>query len=344
MSTPTIDDVAKTAGVSIKTVSRVVNSEPNVRETTRQRVQQAINQLNYRPDKSARSLKSRRSYLVGLVYDDPSIYDIPSSGYVIKIQQGVLSVCKRMHYEMVIHPCNYRDPDIARELKSLVKYSRLDGVVVAPPLSGMATVVEAFKSVNCPVINISPGPDSNGAERIETNDRAASRDMTNYLISLGHRRIAFIDGHEDHDALKQRVHGYRDALKENGLDCDESLIRRGDNSIRSGDLCAESLLRQEPRPTAVFACNDDMAAGVLRTAQRLGLEVPRDLSIAGFDDVPLAQQTYPALTTVRQPLVRMAALAAERLLQEIGSVPNESDVSVVDAELVIRASTGPAPT
>lgn len=343
MSTPTIDDVAKTAGVSIKTVSRVVNNEPNVRESTRERVQRAIDKLNYRPDKSARSLKSGRSYLIGLVYDDPSIYDIPSSGYVIKIQEGVLAVCKQFHYEMVIHPCNYRDPRIAEELVALVENSRLDGVVIAPPLSGMPEIIEAIRSVNCPIIGISPGPNTTDVARVETNDRGVCRDMTNYLIELGHRRIAFIDGHADHDALKQRILGYKDALAANGIEYNSDYVEYGDNSIRAGDECAHRLLTRNPRPTAVFACNDDMAAGVLRTAQQRGYVIPDDLSIVGFDDVPIAQQVFPTLTTIRQPLVRMAALAAERLIKEVGAKNDTPELFTVEAEIVVRSSTGPAP-
>ncbi len=343
MSTPTIDDVARTAGVSIKTVSRVVNNEPNVRESTRERVQRVIDELNYRPDKSARSLKSGRSYLIGLVYDDPAIYDIPSSGYVIKIQEGVLTVCKQFNYEMVIHPCNYRDPRIAQELKALVKTSRLDGVVVAPPLSGMPEVIEAFRSVNCPIISLSPGPQVTDMARVETNDRGVCRDMTNYLIELGHRRIAFIDGHADHDALKQRILGYKDALAENGIEYNPDYVEYGDNSIRAGDECSHRLLSRNPRPTAIFACNDDMAAGALRTAQQRGYVIPDDLSIVGFDDVPIAQQVFPTLTTIRQPLVRMAALAAERLISGVSSKQESSELFSVEAEIVVRSSTGPAP-
>lgn len=338
-----IDDVADLAGVSIKTVSRVVNREPNVRESTREKVDKAIATLNYRPNLSARSLASHRSHVIVLVYDDPSAYEVPSSGYVIKMQQGALQACREANYEVLIHPCNYRNEDVQQELKSLIEQARPDGVILAAPLSNMPKIVNAIAATNTPFVRLSPGRGTSGEYFVSTNDRQFSAEMTEYLASLGHRRIAFITGHPSHKAVANRFVGYKAGLKRLGLPFDEELVAGGDNSIGSGEACAERLLTMKDPPTAVFAANDDMAAGVIRVAYRLGIDVPGELSVAGCDDISLAQQIYPALTTIRQPLVAMAERASQAIISQAGKTQSPVSPEVISATLVIRESTGPAP-
>ncbi len=344
MAKATIDDVAALAGVSIKTVSRVVNREPNVRETTRLRVEQAISRLNYRPNISARNLASHRSHLIVLVYDDPSVYETPSSGYVIRMQQGTLHACRMANYELLIHPCNYRDRNVKGELTGLIERTRPDGLVVAAPLSNMPRVVDAIASTNTPFVRLSPGGRNGGEYSVATNDREISAEMTRYLASEGHRRIAFIKGHPKHKAVGNRFKGYRDGLEQSGLEFAEELVIDGDNSIGSGATAAEELLDLANAPTAVFAANDDMAAGVVRVAIQRGIRIPDDLSVAGFDDSSLAKQITPALTTVRQPLLEMAERAASFLIEEGRADGNRAEPEVIPAELRIRESTGAAPT
>jgi LacI family transcriptional regulator len=339
----TIHDVAKLAGVSIKTVSRVINLEPNVREDTRSRVQQAVTELGYRPDKAARNLKSRRSYLIGLIYDDPSHYDIPSSGFIVSLQQGLLEVCKAATYDLLIHPCNYRDANIGEELQTIIEHNRLVGVVVAAPLSNMPVITEAIRSTGTPLIRIAPGGKAGKPYTVATNDRDVSAEMTRYLASMGHKSIGFISGHPKHDAVTNRLRGYKDGLEQAGLRFSEELLAAGDNSFRTGEECAHALLTLKSPPTAIFAANDDMAAGAIRMAHKMGLHVPGQVSIAGFDDVALAQLIYPSLTTIRQPLEAMAARAGEMLITGIKSGDAGKTGEVVEAELVIRESTGPAP-
>ena len=336
MATATLEDVARYAQVSIKTVSRVVNNEPNVRESTKQKVVAAIDALNYRPHKSARSLKSRRSYLIGLIYDDPGQYEIPSAGYVINIQEGVLEVCKANNYDLLIHPCNYQDPGIAAEIHALIEHSRLDGIVLAPPLSGMQSIVDAVEKTGTPLVRIAPGDDCADEFAVRTNDRQVCAEMTRYLVSLGHERIAFIDGHPDHKAVATRIKGYEDGLREAGIRLRKRLICHGDNSIRSGEHCAEKFFDLKEPPTAVFACNDDMAAGTIRVAHRRGIRVPEDLSVAGFDDIPLAQQIFPSLEG-------MAKRATEMLIRGLGGKPAEAGPQLVESNIIVRESTGPAP-
>lgn len=344
MAKATIDDVAKLAGVSIKTVSRVVNREPNVRDTTRVRVDKAVAQLNYRPSQSARSLAGRRSYLIGLLYDDPSRYEVPSSGYVIKLQQGLLRACRDLNYDLLIHPCAYQDKSIGKDIKALIEHSRLDGIVLAPPISNVPSATRAIKAAGVPFVRIAPGDSVNARLTVVTNDRDACAEMTKYLASLGHRKIAFIAGNPEHKAVANRLLGYRDGLEQSGLAFKETLVLQGDNSIRSGEKCARRLFARKNRPTALFAANDDMAAGVLRVAHELKIDVPGELSVAGFDNIPLSQQIFPSLTTVNQPLTQMADKAARLLIASLKSAQDSTEPELVPGEIVVRESTGPAPT
>jgi LacI family transcriptional regulator len=343
MAKATIFDVAKLAGVSIKTVSRVVNREPNVRETTKERVDKAIAELHYRPDQSARNLASHRSHLIGLVYDDPAAYELPSSGYIIRMQEGSLRACRSANYELLIHPCNYRNKKVGAELIELIEQVRPAGMIIAAPLSNMTKISRAIGSTGTPFVRLSPGTKNGKQFSVATNDRESSAEMTCHLASLGHKRIAFITGDPNHKAVANRFLGYQDGLQKCGLEFSEKLVAAGDNSIGSGEECATQLLSQELAPTAIFAANDDMAAGVVRVAYRLGISIPEQLSVAGCDDITLAQQIYPPLTTIRQPLAAMAERAAEALIGHSGTSAKTSGTEVVPATLKIRASTGPAP-
>jgi len=343
MKRSTIFDVAKLAGVSIKTVSRVVNHEPNVREATKIKVEKAITQLQYRPDQSARNLASHRSHMIGLVYDDPSAYEIPSSGYVMRLQQGALAACRAANFELLIHPCNYRKRQVNAELTSLIEHARPAGIILAAPLSNMPKIVRAIEATGTPLVQLSPGNGGGKRLSVVTGDRDASAEMTRYLASLGHKTIAFIKGHPSHKAVANRFLGYCEGLEEGNLKFSDRLVADGDNSFGSGEACAEKLLKLKNRPTAIFAANDDMAVGVMRAASRLGIKVPAQLSVAGFDDIALARQINPTLTTVRQPLTDMAELAAEALIKGKNGSESKSSVQHIPAALKLRDSTGPAP-
>jgi len=340
MAKITIFDVAKLAGVSIKTVSRVVNREPNVRASTKERVDQAIAELNYRPDQSARNLASQRSHLIGLIYDDPSAYEIASTGYITRMQHGALRTCRSANHELLIHPCNYRHENVDDELIALIQHVRPAGMIIAAPLSNMSKITNAIETTGTPFVRLSPGSNNSKQFSVATNDREISAEMTRYLASLGHRNIAFITGHPSHKAVAKRFLGYQDGLQKSGLDFSERLVVAGDNSFVAGEAAGTTLLERERPPTAIFAANDDMAAGVIRAADRLGFDIPKQLSVAGCDDIALARQVYPALTTIRQPLGAMAERAALAL---IGGLPLRG-TEVIPATLQIRESTGPAPT
>jgi LacI family transcriptional regulator len=343
MPKATIDDVARLAGVSPKTVSRVVNREPNVRASTSARVEQAIAALDYRPNQFARNLASHRSRLIGLVYDDPSVYEIPSSGYVARLQTGALRACSAANYELLIHPCRYASTGVAPELEALVKHARPAGIILAAPLSNIPRIVKAIATSGTPLVRLSPGDDTGSHLSIATNDRELSAEVTRHLASLGHKRIAFIKGHRQHKAVANRYLGYRDGLRESGLRFSEELVAQGDNSTVSGEECARRLLGLKQRPTAVFAANDDMAAGVMRIANQLGLRIPDNLSVVGCDDLSLARQIHPSLTTIRQPLVAMAELAARSLIEDSKHDTQRRGVEIMPGSIQFRESTGPAP-
>ena len=336
----TINDVANLAGVSIKTVSRVVNNEPNVRSDTRDRVERAIADLSYRPNVSARNLASDRARLIVLVYDDPSAYEAPSSGYVTKMQEGALRACKETGYELLIQPCNYRERGLSDQLRRLVEYARPAGVVIAAPLSNMPRIVKAIEETGVPFVPVSRGRKSRRLYSVATNDREMSKEMTLHLVSQGHKRIAFIGGDPEHAAVADRFEGYKDGLDEAGIRFRETFVCDGDNSIGSGQRCAVKFLNLKNPPTAIFAANDDMAAGVMREAAKQGLTIPDDLSVAGCDDISLAQQVYPALTTIRQPFAEMVQAATSALINK--KLP-PGQLELVPGSLSVRGSTGPAP-
>lgn len=344
MAKATIDDVAELAGVSIKTVSRVVNREPNVRSATQEKVESAVKQLGYRPNPSARNLASHRARLVVLVYDDMSAYDAPSANYIIRMQDGALRACRRDGFDLLINPCDWREPDAGSKLTERLSHVRPSGIIVAAPLSNMPTIVDAVEATNTPYVRLSTGTGSGDQYEVATNDREISAEMTRYLASLGHKRIAFIKGDPTAKAVGNRFPGYKDGLQQSGLPYIEELVGEGDQSIASGEKCAEQLLQLEDRPTAIFSANDDMAAGVIRVATRMGISIPEELSVAGCDDIALAQMTYPSLTTIRQPLGAMAEAASRALIDGSRGRPHEPGLEIVPGAIKRRESTGPAPT
>ena len=333
----TIQDVAQKAQVSIKTVSRVLNGEASVRSSTRARVEEVIKSLNYRPDPSARRLAGNRTFLIGLLYDNPS----PS--YVIKNQVGVLSQCRKYHYDLLIHPCDYRDAGFADDIQGFVKQTRPDGVILTPPLSDLLGLIESLKWLNTAFVCIGRGEPGAGISRVITNDKDMARQMTMHLVDEGHRDIAFIKGHPDHKAVSFREQGFIQAMQDAGLEIRPEYLAQGFNSFQSGLECAEKLLSFSHPPSAIFAANDDMASGVIKAAYNRRILVPEMLSVAGFDDVPFASQVSPGLTTVRQPIREMAEIAAEMLIKKIADPASESVDFLVEGELIIRESTAQLP-
>lgn len=338
MAKTTIDDVAKRAGVSIKTVSRVINREPNVREQTRERVLQAVTELDYRPNQSARRLAGSRSFLIALVYDNPS------ASYVINVQTGVLEQCQSNSIDLLIHPCGYEDDDLVSSLQAMIRHSNIDGIILTPPLSDTPRLLDALDDWGTPYVKLSPGTRSDKQRSIYTNDVSATEQLVAHLAELGHRKIGYIAGHPDHYAVVKRLEGFKRGMQAVGLPIQEAYIRQGFNSMASGVDCAKQLLDLPDPPTAIAAANDEMAVGALNVAHDRGLSVPQQLSVAGFEDIPLASQVWPALTTVDQPVSEMANLAARLLLDQIEEKRPEQELYLVESTLQVRQTTGPAPS
>jgi len=337
---PTIKDVAERAGVSLKTVSRVVNREASVHERTRDKVQRAIDELGYRPDPSARSLRSTHAFVLGLVYDNPN------SHYVIDMQSGALSACRERGFGLQIHPCDSRSPRLADELIQLVQRSRLAGLVLAPPMSESAELLKVLAAAKIGFVRIISAREDprDGWPCVYVDDRDAAQALTEHLIQLGHQRIGFLWGDAEHRSSPERCQGYAQALEDYGIGVDKKLVLAGEYSFDSGFRRARKLLALKDPPTAVIGCNDEIAAGVLAAARSGGMEVPWQLSIAGFEDSPFSRQSWPALTTVRQDTAEIARHAALRLIDELGREDREPLANEgFRPELVVRGSTAPPP-
>jgi len=330
---PTIYDVARHASVSMKTVSRVINREASVSEHTRQRVNEVIAALGWQPNLSARSLAGGRSYLIGMIYDNPS------TSYISELQRGALQVCSGHGRHLLVFQIDSRARDAATRVNEAVRSSRLDGVILSPPISDHLDVLDTLDALNVPYVRITPDVQPARSPRVRIDDHAAAVEMTRMLLEAGHRRIAFIRVSSEHAAASHRFQGYLDAIHAAGLAVAPSFIDIGDNTVASGMRCATRLLALDPRPTAIFAGNDDMAVGALMAAYANGLQVPDGLSVVGFDDTPLAQSVHPPLTTVRQPVAHMAMLAA-RWLVDPGSRATVEMNEEVEYTIVQRGSSG----
>ncbi len=339
MANATIIDVAAQAGVSIKTVSRVINNVTTVKPAIRARVARAIEKLDYHPNPSARGLGGNRSYLLGLLYDLSCEY------YATSVLAGVIESCRAANYQVVMQPCDYRSSTVADDVARNVRRSRADGVILTPPLSDQPAIAAVLERQRIPFVRVAPAKHADKHRSVYTNDREICAAMTEQLVALGHQRIGFIIGNPDHAAVADRHRGYLDGLRVCGLRPEPSLVSQGYNSHASGMQCARKLLTLPPakRPSAIFASNDEMAAGVLAVAHSMGIAVPEQLSVVGFDDVPLAKQVWPALTTIRQPIPDMAAKAAQLLLRNLSGQPPDHSEHVVQSSLTFRHSTGPAP-
>lgn len=332
----TIDDVAVRAGVSIKTVSRVFNREPNVRQETRDKVFATARSMGYAPNISARRLAARRSFIVALLYRDDDV-----NHYIPDIQHGVLDTCREHGYNLLLHPCQGDMDDAALEIEQLARQSLLDGFIVTPPLADSRKLITAMTRLGVPFVRVSQLYRGEISPSVSVGDRLGAYRMTEYLAGLNHRSIAFIVGNQNQGASVDRLQGYKDAVKELGLTDNADWIRQGDFTFESGSRCMAELMSLKKRPTAVFASNDDMAAGALLIAHRQNLEVPRDMSIVGFDDISMSQRLWPPLTTVRQPTKKAAAVATTMLLDSLRTGDHSPGNREIPTELVIRESAGP---
>jgi LacI family transcriptional regulator len=335
----TIEDVARAAGVSAMTVSRVINRGKNVRESTRAAVLEAIEQLNYSPNTAARSLAAGQATHIGLLYANPS------AAYLAQFLIGALHAARSAGVHLVIESCESEDADEQAEVTRRFASSDVEGVVLPPPLSESQPIMAELDAMGIPAVTVAMGSPREDSLNVRIDDHAAAMEMTRHLLDLGHRKVGFIKGHPNHIASHDRYRGFCDALAEAGLDADKAPAEQGYFSYRSGLTAGERLLARADRPTAIFASNDDMAAATISVAHRMGLVVPDDVSIVGFDDTALATSVWPELTTVKQPIAAMAEAALELLIADLrsrrGGTPRKFTERVLSHAMIIRESSGP---
>ena len=324
---PTINDVARIAGVSKKTVSRVINRSPLLNDDTRKKVEDVIGQLGYIPNPQARALALRRNFLIGLVHDNPNAQT------VMNVQQGMLEAIHDTEFEMVVRPVDRGSATMLEDLRHFLERQRLFGVLLMPPISENDAVAKLCTDIGCRYVRMGSAALDSPEHMVASNDREAVREATQYLIAQGHRRIGLIAGPHGFRSARERRLGFEEAMRDAGIPLPRSMIAEGNYTFESGLIAAERLLDVVPRPTAIFSCNDEMAAGVIHATCQRGMTVPRDLSVIGFDDTPIAAHMWPPLTTVRWPIASMARSAALKLIT--GIADNDEDGAVQEPSMFL---------
>ena len=332
---PTINDIARIAGVSKKTVSRVINKSPFVRGDTRDRIEAVIKELDFAPDLQARGLAFRRSFLIGLAYDNPN------PQYVVNMQLGLLDGMRGTGFELVVHPCDRASPTFLDDLRGFVERQRLFGVALTPSISEDERAAALLAEIGCRYVRVASVALEAAEHMIETRDRLGGLAAARHLVALGHTRFGLISGPPTFRSSHERRGGFEDGLREAGHALAPAWTLEGAYTYQSGLARGRELLNRPDRPTAIFALNDEMAAGVLQAAREAQIAVPGDLSVVGYDDFSVAAQVWPALTTVRTPTREMGRLAALRLLGE--PEPPATDPNARIPTLVVRDSSGPPP-
>ena len=334
---PTINDVARLAGVSKKTVSRVINRSPLLNEETREKVEKVIREVGYVPNPQARALALGRNFLIGLIHDNPN------AQMVLNMQQGILEALQGTEFEMVVRPVDRNSTMMLEDVRHFLERQRLFGVVLLPPISENDALARLCDEVGCRYVRMGSAQLDDDDHMVASNDREVVREATAHLIQQGHRLIGLIEGPDGFRSARERRLGFEDALKAAGIKLPRSLIAGGNYTFETGVTAAGRLLDLSPRPTAIFASNDEMAAGVIFAARERGIAVPDELSVIGFDDTPIAAHIWPALSTVRWPIVSMARAAARKLVSDMVGGLGEQP-AMLPSRLIHRASVAPPPS
>jgi LacI family transcriptional regulator len=307
-SGPTVFDVARAAGVSAMTVSRVMNGNMYVTDATRDKVLAAIESLNYHVNVAARAARLG-SARVGLLYSNPS------AAFLNSLLLGAMDQCSQSGAQLILEHCT----DQRSQRKALDKLiaSGADGILVPPPLCDSKTMLKQLDEIGMPAVAVGTARPASTISAVRIDDYEGALTMTRYLISIGHRDIAFITGDPKHTPAQLRCKAFVDAMAEAGLKVPSKWLAEGLFTYRSGLAAARELLTQKKRPTAIFASNDDMAAAVIAVAHGLHLRVPEDVAVCGFDDTLVATTVWPELTTVHQPIGDMARAAVDIVIEQI---------------------------
>jgi LacI family transcriptional regulator len=335
---PTINDVAAQAGVSKRTVSRVINNSEKVNEKTRARVQQVIEKLKFAPNRQARGLAGSRSFLLGLVFDAPTLF-------INDIQKGILSVCSDAGYELVVHACNFESDRLVDDVVQFVSRAKLDGVIIVPPISEMDGLNDALEQTGCHFVRFTSEAGRESGRLVVTDYLTAITDMTAHLVEFGHRDMGFISGPKSNVSSQKRHEMFIRALASHGLELPDEMVVEGAFTYDSGVSAAKQLLARKKRPTAIFAGNDEMAFGVMNVADAMGIKIPEDLSVVGFDGTPFSIFVIPSLSTIIRRTDEMSRLATQKLLAQIndGVEAARSFETMVSPRFVPRESSGPVP-
>jgi len=328
-STLTIQDVARATGVSVSTVSRVLNDKGDVAPDTYKKVQRVIEELGYTSSLAAKSMRSRKTNVIGLVMRDVK------SSFNVQVIRGVDRAVEQLGYDLIIYSSKNRggQAQAAWEQRQISRLngSLVDGIIISTPTA--STFSTAF-----PLIAIDSQNQSVDFPTVTATNRIGALAAVEYLISLGHRRIGFIGGRSDLESAVRRLQGYKDGLQQANIDIDPDLITSGDFSRKAGFKCAQQLLSLPRRPTAIFAANDESAIGTIEAAREAGLAVPRNLSVIGFDNIPEVSYMSPALTTIDQSIDSMGQIATERLIELIQGKPLTNTLYKAPTRLIIRGS------
>lgn len=330
----TIIDVAERAGVSWKTVSRVVNREPNVREATAKRVQDAIDALDFQPNAAARSLAGTRSFLIGAITANPSPH------YMIALHRGASEACRAHGYHLALEEVHLNDPDLATDFERNLLSARFDGVFISPPATDNPAILNLLDKHGVHYVRIDPATEPNRSDHIVADDESGVAALVQHLWSLGHRRFGLVNGPKGHRAAPVRQAAFLAEISRLGGHPDAVIQAEGTFLFGSGMDAGKLLLNRADRPTAIFAANDEMAAGVLAAAGDIGLRIPADVAVAGFDDSDLASLVWPPLTTIRQPIVEFSRIAVEMLINP--RLEGPAQTIRLPVELVVRKSTQPS--
>lgn len=334
-----IVDIAEKAGVSAKTVSRLLNGHPNISARTRRKIEAAIEDLNYQPRSASPAFAPGANRAVGVLFGDPG------AGYQVSVYKALLRACGKSDLFVAVGEFDESRPDWGAQVTGFLDRSGVNKLILVPPLCDSFEIQSILAARKVRSVLISPSRPISGAPAIAVDDRLAALEMTQHLLGLGHRRIGFLAGRDGHVATLLRRQGFEEAFAmAGGISPDPSLICPADFSFKAALDEARRMLESPERPTAIFACNDEMAAAVLFVANHLGLSVPGDLSVAGFDDSEISRTVWPELTTVSQSYDLMAELAVAevaRASEKIGAGVESNRVQVVPHRLVVRGSTGP---
>jgi LacI family transcriptional regulator len=314
----------------------VINDSPFVKEETRLRVNAIIREVGFEPDPQARGLAFRRSFLIGMIYDNPT------PQYIVNMQQGILDAMRNSSFGLLVHPCERSNTSYLSEIRTFIERQKLFGAILTPSISEDDKLAKVLRELECPYVRVASVMLDKPSAMVVTHDSVGAEEAANHLAELGHELIAHISGPPTFRSAHERRRGFREALARRDLKLRPGFDIEGNYTFDSGIAAARELLTLEQRPTAIFTGNDEMAAGVYKVAHELGLRIPQDLSVIGYDDSATALRLWPVLTSVRLPVREMGRLATDKLFGKHGKkrLP-ETDVTEVVPKLIIRESTAP---